>query len=57
MLYVVKFCKIEDGKIWKNQGKAEGFVNVDVLNWISYLSHWCTRCLGKLTASIVNVEF
>ena len=44
------FCKIEDGKY-------EGFVNVDVLNSSSYLSHWCSCCLGKMTASIVNVEF
>ena len=32
-------CRIEDGKIRKNKGKAEGFVNVDVLNSSSYLSH------------------
>ena len=51
------FCKIEDGKIWKNQGKAEGFVNVDVLNSRSYLSYWCTCCLGKMTVSVVHFWF
>ena len=51
MLYTVKFLQNR-----KNQGKAEGFVNVDVLNSSGYLSR-CTCCLGKVTASIVSVEF
>ena len=37
MLCTVKFCKIKDGKIWKNQGKIEGFGNVDVFNSSSQL--------------------
>ena len=36
----------------RNQGKAKGFVNVSVLNFLIDV-----LVLGKMTAFIVNVEF
>lgn len=59
MLYIVKILQNRCKK-WKNQGDAEKIESlhiVNMLSWSSPLCHWYAYCLGKIAASVVNMEF